>query len=63
MKEGGKYAGNAVRRPGAPRGGKPRCQPAYQDEEEGYGAVKALDPVTGQLKWEFKLVDWTETAS
>ena len=33
----------------------------YRTEAEGYGALKALDPKTGQLKWEFKMVDWTES--
>jgi alcohol dehydrogenase (cytochrome c) len=64
-KEGGKYAGNA-RRPapgaGGGRGGGGRGPgPAYRTEAEGYGAVKAIDPQTGQQKWEFKMVDWTES--
>src|SRR5262249_49577939 len=25
--------------------------------EEGYGAVQAFDPTTGERKWEFKMVD------
>jgi len=29
-------------------------------EEEGYGAVRALDPQSGDLKWEFKMVDVTD---
>ena len=28
-------------------------------EEEGYGAVRALDPKTGEKKWEFKMTDIT----
>src|SRR5207249_2281191 len=28
-------------------------------EDEGYGAVRALDPITGQRKWEFKMNDVT----
>jgi len=62
-KEGGKYSGNA-RPPGAPRRARGAGRgpvPAYKTEAEGYGAVKALDPTTGQQKWEFKLVDWTES--
>ncbi len=62
-KEGGKYSGNA-RPPGAPRRARGAGRgplPAFKTEEEGYGAVKALDPATGQQKWEFKLVDWTES--
>ncbi|HEY3453683.1 MAG TPA: PQQ-binding-like beta-propeller repeat protein [Bryobacteraceae bacterium] len=60
---GGKYSGNS-RPPGAPR--RPRGagrgpSPAFRTEAEGYGAVKALDPSTGQQKWEFKMVDYTES--
>ena len=60
---GGKYSGNA-RPPGAPR--RPRGagrgpSPAFKTEAEGYGAVKALDPSTGNQKWEFKMVDYTES--
>jgi len=29
-------------------------------EEEGYGAIRALDPQTGERKWEFKMTDVTE---
>src|SRR5580698_11615268 len=28
-------------------------------EEEGYGAVRAFDPKTGDVKWEFKMNDIT----
>jgi alcohol dehydrogenase (cytochrome c) len=62
-KEGGKYSGNG-RPPGAPRRARGAGRgplPAFKTEDEGYGAVKALDPATGQQKWEFKLVDWTES--
>jgi alcohol dehydrogenase (cytochrome c) len=30
-------------------------------EEEGYGAVRAMDPNTGQQKWEFKMSDVTDS--
>jgi alcohol dehydrogenase (cytochrome c) len=33
----------------------------YKTEEEGYGAIRALDPKTGEKKWEFKMVDNTES--
>lgn len=62
-KEGGKYSGNG-RAPGAPRRARGAGRgplPGFRTEAEGYGAVKALDPATGQQKWEFKLVDWTES--
>jgi alcohol dehydrogenase (cytochrome c) len=29
-------------------------------EDEGYGAVRAIDPQTGELKWEFKMLDVTD---
>jgi alcohol dehydrogenase (cytochrome c) len=29
-------------------------------EEEGYGAVRAIDPKTGERKWEFKMLDVTD---
>ena len=62
-KEGGKYSGNSPRpvgprpAPGAARG------PAigFRTEEEGYGAVRAIDPRTGEKKWDFKMVDYTES--
>jgi alcohol dehydrogenase (cytochrome c) len=30
------------------------------EESEGYGAVRAIDPKTGELKWEFKMSDVTD---
>jgi alcohol dehydrogenase (cytochrome c) len=30
------------------------------EENEGYGAVWAVDPKTGQMKWEFKMSDVTD---
>ena len=29
--------------------------------EEGYGAIQAFDPQTGQRKWEFKMADVTDS--
>ena len=29
-------------------------------EDEGYGAVRAIDPLTGNLKWEYKMIDFTD---
>ena len=34
--------------------------PNFRKEEEGYGAVRAIDPHTGEMKWEFKMADVTE---
>jgi alcohol dehydrogenase (cytochrome c) len=30
------------------------------EDSEGYGAVRAVDPKTGELKWEFKMSDVTD---
>lgn len=32
----------------------------YAKEEEGYGAIRALDPKTGEMKWQFKMTDVTD---
>ncbi|MCP5120655.1 MAG: PQQ-binding-like beta-propeller repeat protein, partial [bacterium] len=32
-----------------------------KDEEPGYGAVRALDPETGDVEWEFKMVEVSES--
>ncbi len=63
-KEGGKYTGNAPRTAAAtPRaaGGGRGPSIAFRTEEEGYGAVRAIDPQTGEKKWDFKMVDYTES--
>jgi len=52
-----KYTGRAPARPGAER---PTPAP-FRSEDEGYGAVRAIDPKTGEKKWEFKMVDYTES--
>ncbi|HTB16860.1 MAG TPA: PQQ-dependent dehydrogenase, methanol/ethanol family [Bryobacteraceae bacterium] len=31
-----------------------------RNEEEGYGAVRAIDPKTGEQKWEYKMLDVTD---
>jgi alcohol dehydrogenase (cytochrome c) len=45
--------------PGGGRGSRPSA--SFKKEEEGYGAILALDPKTGEQKWEFKMVDFTES--
>jgi alcohol dehydrogenase (cytochrome c) len=43
-------------------GGRGRGPTApFKKEEEGYGAIRALDPSTGAKKWEFKMVDFSES--
>jgi alcohol dehydrogenase (cytochrome c) len=55
-----KYTGNTGRATG--RGpAVSRAGAAYRTEEEGYGAVRAIDPKTGEKKWDFKMVDYTES--
>jgi alcohol dehydrogenase (cytochrome c) len=56
--DGRKYTGRAP----APPGGNPRGPGvAFRTGAEGYGAVRAIDPKTGERKWEFKMVDYTES--
>jgi alcohol dehydrogenase (cytochrome c) len=60
-----KYTGRAPRGGGSGRGGAGaagggRASASNRTEAEGYGAVRALDPKTGDKKWEFKMVDYTE---
>ena len=33
----------------------------FKTEEEGYGAIRALDARTGEKKWDFKMVSYTES--
>ena len=44
-----------------PRGKLTRSSPNYKTEAEGYGAIRAIDPKTGEKKWDFKMVDYTES--
>jgi len=53
--EGRKYTGRA------PAGGGRSAGAPYRTEAEGYGAVRAIDPKTGEKKWDFKMVDYTES--
>jgi alcohol dehydrogenase (cytochrome c) len=32
----------------------------YKTEDEGYGAIRAIDPKTGDKEWDFKMVSYTE---
>jgi alcohol dehydrogenase (cytochrome c) len=57
-KEGERYTA------GAPRstigGGNAPGGPLTRLDEEGHGAVRAMDPKTGAMKWEFKMADVTD---
>ena len=68
--EGERYTG--VGRPAAPpeasarhRGGLATGDygnaASFRKEDEGYGAVVAIEPQTGEKKWEFKMPDYTES--
>jgi alcohol dehydrogenase (cytochrome c) len=54
--EGRRFAGGGARAevPGIRVAGN-----SYSKESEGYGAVRAIDPATGDMKWEFKMSDLT----
>jgi alcohol dehydrogenase (cytochrome c) len=54
--EGKRYAA------GLPRSSVPftRAPENFRKEEEGYGAVLAVDAKTGEKKWEFKMTDVTD---
>lgn len=47
---------------GFPRSAVPfgRMPQNFRKEEEGYGAVRAVDATTGERKWEFKMSDVTD---
>ena len=32
-------------------------------EDEGYGAILALDPLTGEKRWEYKMTDFTDAGT
>jgi len=59
-KPGTKYTGRAPN-PGGRGGGGRGAGVACRTEAEGYGAVRAIDPKTGEKKWDFKMVDYTES--
>jgi alcohol dehydrogenase (cytochrome c) len=61
--EGKRYTGSTPP-PGfeVPRGGgPPRAAVPYKTEDEGYGAIRAIDTKTGEKKWDFKMVAYTES--
>jgi alcohol dehydrogenase (cytochrome c) len=37
-----------------------RAMTNFKTEDEGYGAIRAMDPKTGQKVWDFKMVSYTE---
>ncbi|HEY2016876.1 MAG TPA: PQQ-binding-like beta-propeller repeat protein, partial [Bryobacteraceae bacterium] len=63
--EGQRYTGNGSDRgpDRMPRrdGGRAPVNNGFRTESEGYSAIRALDPKTGEKKWDFKMVDNTES--
>jgi alcohol dehydrogenase (cytochrome c) len=62
-KEGVRYTG-ATPPPGyVPPGGRGggRAAVPFKTEDEGFGAIRAVDPKTGEKKWDFKMVSYTES--
>ena len=60
----GEYVEGRLYMGGAPKNVVPLLmQPAptlARREDEGYGALRAIDPKTGERKWEFKMTDVTD---
>jgi alcohol dehydrogenase (cytochrome c) len=61
--EGKRYTGSTPPAGMEPVGGgrQTRVNPAFKKEDEGYGAIRALDPRTGEKRWDFKMVNYTES--
>jgi alcohol dehydrogenase (cytochrome c) len=60
--EGQRYTGSTPPPGTTVTGGRASRPPAtYRKEEEGYGAIRALDAKTGEKKWDFKMVNYTES--
>ena len=55
--EGQWYAGGAARSPVPMVRGS---QINVRKEDEGYGSIRAIDPKTGERKWEYKMAEFTE---
>jgi alcohol dehydrogenase (cytochrome c) len=55
----GRLFGGGIPRSSVPRGNRTATND-YHTEEEGYGAVRAIDPKTGERKWEYKMTDLTD---
>jgi alcohol dehydrogenase (cytochrome c) len=60
--EGQRYTGSTPPVGVTTTGGRASRPPAaFRKEEEGYGTIRALDPKTGEKKWDFKMVNYTES--
>jgi alcohol dehydrogenase (cytochrome c) len=59
FEEGRRFVGTSPRSLiGGANGGAAKIN--TRREDEGYGAVRAIDPITGDRKWEFKMADVTD---
>jgi alcohol dehydrogenase (cytochrome c) len=58
FEEGKRYMGGA---PVATRPGGRGPQVSKHNDADGYGVVQAIDPQTGEKKWEFKMIDVTSS--
>jgi alcohol dehydrogenase (cytochrome c) len=59
FEEGRRFVGTSPRSLiGGANGGAAKIN--TRREDEGYGAVRAIDPMTGDRKWEFKMADVTD---
>jgi len=56
--EGKRYTGGV---PQNSRPASPGPQVSKRDDDAGYGVVRAIDPQTGEKKWEFKMIDVTSS--
>ena len=61
-KEGSSYTAGANRSntPRVRAGMRAQQEPNVRMEEDNYSAIRALDPQTGERKWEFKMTDLTD---
>jgi alcohol dehydrogenase (cytochrome c) len=57
FEEGKRFVGTSPR---STIGGLGGARVNNRKEDEGYGAVRAIDPMTGDRKWEFKMNDVTD---
>jgi len=57
--EGKNYTGGVLK--SSIQGGIRATPVLNQREQDGYGAVRAIDPKTGERKWEFKMSDVTRS--
>ena len=57
---GGLFLGGLPRTPPGKAGPEWFDSSNFRDESEGHGAVRAIDPKTGERKWEFKMTDVTD---